>query len=440
MSSDERETTRLRESLRPVRMQRVALTAGLEDFHEMLLRAGEAGCVELECPDPESQPAPESTAAHVVECYESAAVRRGGTAALTGWCPSADLDRLTASLEQVGGAVVALPAPRGSEPPTLLREGSTARRAFVPLVRTYGTVPYADLDPTLLAGITYVLMFGLMFGDAGHGVLLVICALILRSGRVARLARLRHLWPFVAGAGVAGTAAGLCYGEFFGPTGVVPAWWLKPLDQPLSLMAWTVGLGAVLLTAAYGIGTVNRWREGGAGVAMYAVSGAAGTVLFLGAGTLSVGLLGHARPVWIAGAALAALGLVAAGIGMAAVAPRGAARGFQVGIGLLDLVTRAGSNALSFARLAAFGLTHAALGLVIWQGTTGLMRHGPAAAVGAVLLFAVGNAAAFALEGLVVGVQAMRLEFYELFSRIFVEEGRPFRPFRLSARSPEAVP
>jgi len=279
-----------------------------------------------------------------------------------------------------------------------------------------------------------------MFGDVGHGALLVAGALLLRSGRIRALETARHLWPFVAAAGAVGMVAGLLYGEFFGPTGVVPTLWLSPVDQPMRLIEYAIGLGAVLLAGAYAVGILNRWREGGAGRAVYAVSGVAGSVLFLGAGTLAAGFYLRSGVVEITGAVTALLGIGAAGVGLAAAAPGGAAGGLQVGIGLFDLVTRTGANVVSFARLAAFGLTHAALGAVIWQGTTGLAHRGPIAVAGAVALFAVGNAATFTLEALVAGVQAMRLEFYELFSRIFELEGRPFRPFELSARPPEAAP
>jgi V/A-type H+-transporting ATPase subunit I len=53
------------------------------------------------------------------------------------------------------------------------------------------------------------------------------------------------------------------------------------------------------------------------------------------------------------------------------------------------------------------------------------------------VLFATGNAAAFALEALVAGVQALRLEYYELFSRIFAGEGRPFSPWSIPLATKE---
>ncbi len=120
-----------------------------------------------------------------------------------------------------------------------------------------------------------------------------------------------------------------------------------------------------------------------------------------------------------------------AAVGLYAAAGGGGAGVAETAVELFDLVVRLGSNLVSFARLAAFGLTHAALGLVIWQGTTALAERGGWAVVGAVAVFVIGNALAFALEGLVAAIQALRLEYYELFSRIFEGVGRPFRPWRV---------
>jgi V/A-type H+-transporting ATPase subunit I len=103
----------------------------------------------------------------------------------------------------------------------------------------------------------------------------------------------------------------------------------------------------------------------------------------------------------------------------------------QIGVQLFDIVVRIGTNTVSFARLAAFGLTHAALADLVWRGTTGLAVRGSGALAAAVLLFAVGTALSFGLEALVAGVQALRLEFYEIFSRLYETQGRPFRPWHV---------
>jgi V/A-type H+-transporting ATPase subunit I len=133
----------------------------------------------------------------------------------------------------------------------------------------------------------------------------------------------------------------------------------------------------------------------------------------------------------LVGAVLALTGLALAGSGLFTASEGGGGGAVQTGVQLFDVVVRIGSNVVSFARLAAFGLTHAALGAIVWHGTTGLVGKGPAGLLVAVVVFIVGNALAFALEALVAGVQALRLEFYELFSRVFETQGRPFRPWHV---------
>ncbi|WBO62192.1 V-type ATPase 116kDa subunit family protein [Streptomyces camelliae] len=464
------------EAVRPVRMQRVAIVAPYETLRETLVRIAEAGNVEIDRIDDPAHAAPGPATRRLqrlrtepagallcvappdLEALERAertdllageaqleerigsAVRRGTVAALAGWCPASEVRATAARLADVGGVLVPMRTPGGTDPPTLLRGTGTVRGSFSPLVRTYGTVPYADIDPTMPAGTVYVVMFGVMFGDAGHGALLLLAALLMYLGRPRRLAPLRRLWPFVAGAGLTSTAAGVAYGEFFGPTGVLPVLWLDPLEQPMRLLAAAVGLGAALLALAYGAGIVNRWSEGGPANALYAASGVAGAVLFLGLAVLAGGVLTGRAGLTLGGALLAFAGLALAGSGLFTASPGGVGGAVQTGIQLFDVVLRIGSNVVSFARLAAFGLTHAALGEIVWRGTTGLAGKGPSALLGAVVLVTVGNALAFALEALVAGVQALRLEFYELFSRVFETQGRPFRPWHVPVQHMEVAP
>jgi V/A-type H+-transporting ATPase subunit I len=368
-----------------------------------------------------------------LEAYAAAAVRRSGACALAGWIPADRVAAVAASVAEAGGAVVPLPSPRGVQPPTLL-SGRPLRRSLSSLVQTYGTVPYADIDPTWVAWTAYVLMFGMMFGDAGEGVVLLAAAGALRAGWPGWARRFRRAWPFAAGAGVTAIVFGLLYGECFGPTGVVPTIWLDPLDQPVTLLLLAAGIGAVMLAGAYALGTVNRWREGGWPAALYAPSGVAGTLVFLGAGVMAAGWYYRERPLVAAGGFLALAGLALAAAGFLAGAGglrAGGAGWLQVTVELFDLVIGIGSNVISFTRLAAFGLTHAALGLLVWEGTRALWHHGGVLSMAAVIVFAAGTVLAFSLEALVAAIQALRLEYYELFSRVFVTQGRPFRPWHV---------
>ncbi len=358
------------------------------------------------------------------------ALQRDQITALAGWAPAAAIEPLAERLAPLGGSVIEMPIPTGVDVPTALppRRSSGALR---PLVDTYATVPYRDVDPVWFATVAYVVMFGMMFGDVGDGLILVVGALLLRRSHRPSLARVRHLWPLIVALGAMAAVFGLLYGEAFGPTGLVPTLWIAPLDEPETLLLAGVCVGAVLLACAYAIGIVNRWREGGASAALWAPSGGAGAALFVGVALVAAGVLWSSPPLWGMGIVIGVLGLVLAAVGLRSQAGPGGAGVAQAGVETFDLTMRIGSNLVSFARLAAFGLMHAAIAFVVWDATKDLWGSGTAAAVAALVVFALGHVVAFALEALVVGVQALRLEYYELFSRIFISEGRPFRPWHV---------
>ena len=117
--------------------------------------------------------------------------------------------------------------------------------------------------------------------------------------------------------------AGAAYGEFFGPTGVVPALWLAPLEEPLRLLLAGLAVGALLLAVAYGIGTANRVREGGWTYALYAPSGLAGATLFLGGGVVVAGLLDGSGWLVTVGVLVAVLGLSLSFVGLYVASGRG---------------------------------------------------------------------------------------------------------------------
>lgn len=410
-----------RRSLGPVRMERVALVAPLRWLPEALGVVARRAVVELDLPH-----SPGTGPAELVRAQEAAVVA-GPLAGLVGWVPARELGPLAEELAPLGAAVVPLARPRGAQPPTYF--GGAARPVSRTLVDTYGTVPYDDVDPSRWAGLAYVVMFGMMFGDVGHGAVLVGLGLLLRAGSIRRLAALRRAWAFVTGAGLAAMGFGALYGEAFGPTGLLPVLWVDPLADPIPVLVGGVLLGAVLLLGAYVLGTVNRVREGGWGYALYARTGIGGSLLFVAVALLAWDAAAGLGPVVLVVAATMAVGALAVVyVGLLVEAGGGGAGALQAAVELVDTVVRLGSNVISFARLAAFGLTHAALLSIVWDATTGLWAPSWRA-VAAVLVFIIGNVVTFALEALVAGVQALRLEYYELFSRVFQFEGREFRPW-----------
>jgi V/A-type H+-transporting ATPase subunit I len=357
------------------------------------------------------------------------AIRHGDFAALVAWVPVDEVEPLGARLAEAGAAVVELPRPALVEPPTLLRPGRLAR-PFRPLLDTYGAIRYGDVDPTPFAAASFVLMFGMMFGDVGSGLLLSLLGLLLRRSRAPRLAGLRPLWPFLLAGGLVATVFGLLYGEFFGPTGIVPVIWIKPTDEPVRLLAAALAVGAILLSISYAVGVLNRLHEGGLRVALLAPSGIAGFALFAGGGLAALALyLEYAAPA-IVGAVIAGAGMALLFVGFAAEAGFGAAGIGQAIVQLFDSVIRVAANLLSFTRLAAFGLMHGAIGAVVLDAASALWG-GIIGSLLAIIVFVTGNALAFALEALVAGVQAIRLEYYELFTRVFAGQGEVFSPWRV---------
>jgi V/A-type H+-transporting ATPase subunit I len=371
-----------------------------------------------------------------LERCAATAIEHGSFAALVGWTPTYELGGLAARLSGVGAAAIELDRPPWAEPPTLIARRRIAR-PFRPLVETYGSARYADVDPTLFAALAFVLMFGMMFGDVGHGALVALLALCLRFLKGGRLASLRRIWPLPFAAGLSAAFFGFLYGECFGPTGIVPTLWLDPIDDAPALLAAAVVVGAGLLTASYAFGTVNRWREEGMLAAIVAPSGVAGTAIFLGGGIAGAGWYLHALPVEIAGATSACVGLVLLASGYALHAGRGGLAVLEVAVEVVEGVIRICASTISFTRLAAFGVMHAALGAAVWDATRALWGSVTGSVV-AVLVMFVGNALAFSLELLVAGVQALRLEYFELFSRVFAGEGHVFSPWHIDVTKEES--
>ncbi len=465
----------VRERALPVRMRRIAVIALSERLREVLVTLAQSGAVDLAGPlgngegpaldalrrlegarRGEALPAPALTreapdleklersgavellAGEVELARRSAsALQRDDFVLLVGWAPAPAVPHLSGELQSLGASLVALRRPLGQQPPSLLAPASAAE-PFRPLISTYGAVPYDDLDPTPFVAVTYCLMFGMMFGDVGDGLLIVLAALALARSRHPRLAGLRRVWPLIAAAGAAATLFGELYGEFFGPTGVLPALWLEPLSQPTRLLYFAIGAGAGLLVITDVIAIVNRWREGGAVLALTSWTGIPGLALLAGAGLVVLGSETHSRLPQALGLTLAVVSLIPLAIGLRAESGGGATAIGEVAIGLFDALLRLLSNVFSFARLAAFGLMHAAIGQVVLHAA-GSLTGSPVGDLAGAVLFFVGWTVAFALEGLVVSVQALRLEYYELFSRLFAREGRPFRPWSLRLLPSEEV-
>ncbi len=365
---------------------------------------------------------------------EGAAAVTRGAALISAWVPaSAAAETAGAIAETSGGAFaggVRPPAP-GEDVPVLI-EPPRPLRPFAMLVSAYGLPKYGEVEPTAFAAAAFLLMFGMMFGDAGHGAAVAAAGLALaRYGRGTA----RDAGRVAAWCGLSAALFGLVYGSFFGLESFRRfALWRDPLaGNPLLPLKVSAAFGAAVISLGVILNTVNRARAGDAAGALCGRFGAAG-LLFYWPGLL-----------WAAGLAPARAALPAMCAAAACWALRGPALALRGGeapwtaaaeglVGAFEGALLYLANTVSFVRLAAYAMSHAALLAAAYALRDAADRAwGPGCAAG-IAAAVLGNAAAIGLEGLVAGVQALRLEYYEFFGKFLEGGGRPFRPFVLDVK------
>jgi V/A-type H+-transporting ATPase subunit I len=325
---------------------------------------------------------------------------------VTGWTTAEDLDGLQEALWGAGiEVVVRFPDPPASAPPPVTTLQSWWAQPYRPLLMLWGTPDAREVDPSGLLALLVPLLFGYMFPDVGHGLLLVLFALLFSK----RWPDIRFLLP----CGLAAMAFGLLFGDLFGFDDLIPALWLKPLEQPIVVLAVPLAFGVVLLLLGLVLaGFEAHWNRA---LGPWLAVDAAVLVLYL---ALLVSLA-YPQALWVAGLAL--LHFSAGSLWQC----RGA--GIQALAGalgrLLYSLFELLLNTLSFARVGAFALAHAALSHTIMTLAQGVEHP-----LGWWLVVILGNLFAIVLEGLVVFVQTTRLVLFEFFVHFLRAEGRLFRP------------
>jgi V/A-type H+-transporting ATPase subunit I len=324
---------------------------------------------------------------------------------ITGWTSDETGETLRAALarREVRHLLRLLPEPPGANAPLVLRNPPWAR-AFEVYAGMMGTPGRNEADPSLLLAVVAPLMFGFMFGDVGQGAVLIASGLIFGG----RMPVLRLLVP----GGVAAMGFGLLFGSVFCREDLIPALWLQPLSEPLTLLAVALAGGVVLLLIGLVLDAVQSlWREDGRSWA-YRQAGFVVTYLAL--------LVAIAWRPALWAALVGALWYVA---GAVLLSHRD--RRVEAGIALAEFVEQTAQllvNTVSFARVGAFALAHAGLSAAI-VGVAEVFGG-----VGFWVTLVLGNLLVLALEGLVVGIQTTRLVLFEFFIRFLRGGGRKFAP------------
>ena len=332
---------------------------------------------------------------------------------------------------------------RFRKPPTKLKNPKIFK-PFEMFIRMYGLPNYQEFDPTIFVAITYSIIFGAMFGDVGQGLCLFVGGMLLYKFKKLNLAAI------VGSCGIFSTIFGFCFGSVFGFEDVIEPLWLRPTEAMTTLpfignlntvfvVAVALGMGLVLLMMVFHI--INSLRAKELGEALFDTNGVAGLV-FYGAVAAVVVLFmtGHSLPAGIVLVVMFAVPLlviackepltnklnkkkelIEGGKGMFVV---------QAFFEMFEVLLSYFSNTLSFVRIGAFAVSHAAMMQVVLM-LAGAENGGTPN----IIVIIVGNLVVCGMEGLIVGIQGLRLQYYEFFSRFYKGDGREFTPYAKTAKS-----
>ncbi|MDR0764277.1 MAG: ATPase [Synergistaceae bacterium] len=358
-----------------------------------------------------------------------------GMYVLSGWVPEdtfaaiekhieRDAPRTSITVEQVKNI-----AASGVRIPTMLRNNRLVR-AFQDVVALYSVPSYGEVDPSPFVALTFILFFGFMFGDVGHGALLLLGATYMSKKRILN----RSLAYVMKCASYSSMVFGILYGSVMGVEDVLPALWLSPMHNTGKLFSVAIVFGVVVISVGMILNMVVRYRERDFGRLLFDGQGLAGLFVYWGSAIgIFVAVAGVKTPfplswLWYVIAAVLALTLFRDTLARTILHEHSeheskALQMFEVLHNLMNYFT----NTASFVRLAAFALNHVALSFAVLQ-ISKMLGDLPGGEFLRVLILVLGNIFIVGLEGLIVFIQVLRLEYYEFFGKFYRGGGNVFKP------------
>jgi len=397
---------------------------------------------------------------------------------IVGWVPAEMVKALARELEAITRNKVAIRVfepeeldnvKHGKEKVPVFLDNNAFVKGFERLVFSYGVPLYGTVDPTPIVAFFFTLLFGIMFGDLGQGMVLLLLGFLSGSHGVAFLSKFRHFSIPLMAVGISSMVMGFLNGSFFaheeiliGPTRFITGLLTgQPMDRIIVLMplperggsivklfyffGFTAGLGALLNSVGLIVNTTNKIYLKKYEEAFLERTGLAGLLLFWYA--LFIGVRFAVSLIksgtgfelyWFdaLGLALPMLGIVLGSViwrlfsGKRPVFEEGFSVFFVKGfVEILDTVSTMVSNSVSFLRVGAFAFSHAVLSYIIFWFVEEVSVTS-AGTVAGVFIMISGNVIIILLEGLIVAIQVVRLQYYEFFSKFFVDSGVEFSPFR----------
>lgn len=358
---------------------------------------------------------------------------------LYGWIPKGEAGRFENSLKAFGekAIVIMIGADEVNTrmvPPTKLRN-NWVFRPFETMVGLYGIPSYDELDPTAFLGLSYMLIFGAMFGDVGQGAVLFLAGLFLKYSRKKETSG-----DILCRLGLSSFLFGFAYGSVFGLETIVKPLFVRPMENIMEVLVYAVVLGLLLMISCFALSMINSIKRKDLGSGIFGKDGAAGLVLYFAVIGFIISkyqnmyiMPGYLWGILIAvPAAMILLKEPAANL-IKGKRPLFSGRKqdyfIEGGFGIAEIILSMFTNTLSFIRIGAFALNHVGLFLAF-----SLLASMLGSGAGSFLVYLLGNIVIIGLEGLIVFIQGLRLEYYELFSRYYEGAGVPFQPIRLEGK------
>ena len=352
----------------------------------------------------------------------------GEKSSIVGFASVKDAQKIKEDFESIEGVHVELRDENGDSrltPPTKLENGWFAR-PFKMFVEMYGVPGYSEKDPTPFVALTYTLLFGIMFGDVGQGLLLSLI------GYIAYKKFNMELGAVGVRLGFSSALFGIVFGSVFGNEEIlVPFIHTMDPSSTMTLLIGAISIGAILILLTMIMNTIKNFRNKHLAEALFSHNGLSGIVFYVAVLGIAVGTmtgLNLMNPIYIG--LLIVLPIILIFMKEAfenkmegkPLFPEGFGNFFMTAFfEMFEVLLTFIANTMSYLRVGGFILSHAGMMLVVY--TLANMVGG----FGYWIILVIGNLFVMGLEGLIVGIQVLRLEFYEMFSRYYEGNGIPFK-------------
>ncbi len=341
------------------------------------------------------------------------------------------------------------------ETPTIMKNFFLFR-PFETLTRMYGTPSYSEIDPTPVLFFTFPLLFGLMFGDMGHGICLILSGLI--GAIVFRKKKgedFYNLCWIIFWCGWGAVLGGYLYGEFFGmhhilgyelePVSIIIPFrgvitLHNPLENIMTVFIFAILVGVFHINLGWFIQGLNYIKQSRKYLAL---TDSFCKIALLTGGTILVFIWGFDINSWLIYPYPILLPLLP-GILLIILKPIGKifrlsylkheSVGELIGEGSMETfetVLSIMSNVASYIRLLALALAHIALMLAVTAVIGLIQGEGIFILIIIIIALILGNLFVILLEGILVFINAIRLHFYEFFFKFYQGSGIDFFPFYL---------